>query len=171
MYRHIEGFFTALGIVAFCFVVWFTVVAMWKAPIHQFNLWRLGRNFQHITLSHPPESKLLLSIKDFGNLFRGASNGCDYFVGEFRSAGDSKEKTRQNYGGLFVDSFDSAERIPVEVYFLDEEEFSYYFQWYGWQKKASKLLETLEASDARDDIYFVFVAQTDYPPDGDIRCL
>lgn len=163
----IARIFTALGVLAACFMAVFAVVSSWRVPIHQINLWRLEAHFDGVIASHPLGSTLLLSVKDFGNLFRGASNGCDYFVGEFRSTTHPKEEVRRNYSGLFVGSFDKTERVPLEVYFLNEKEFSDTFQWYAWQETVSEFLET---SVARDDIYVVFVMQTDFPPDGDIRC-
>lgn len=166
-YIIIKGFFTALGLITFCFIVWFVAVTMWRAPIHQFNLWKLERNFEQIVSSHPDESQLLWHLKKFGNLFRAASNGCDYFVGEFRSATLSQREIVGAYKDIFVDSFDRTERVPVEIYFLDDEETFGRYPWNEWREKMHKSLKTPSSLESE---YLVFVAQTDYPPDGDIRC-
>jgi len=108
--------FAGFGFIVFCLIVVLFAITMWKAPLHQFNLWRLERNFQAIAPYHPADSNLLLKRKDFGGLFSGASNSCDYFVGEFRSAARSKEEITRSYNGLSIDSFDRTERIPIHVF-------------------------------------------------------
>ncbi|MBI3442954.1 MAG: hypothetical protein HY007_04255 [Candidatus Sungbacteria bacterium] len=142
-------------------------VTMWKMPIHQFNLWRLERNFQTIAPAHPPGSKLLLKRKDFGGLFSAASHSCDYFIGELRSTPRSKEDVRKAYNGLSIDSFDHTKHIPVEVHFFDEEEFFTDFPWYEWQ---AELRRSFDVSAARDNLYLIFASQSGYSPYGDLRC-
>ncbi len=161
------GIFACFGLIAFCLITLSAAVTMWKMPIHQFNLWKLERNFQTIAVAHPPDSKLLLKRKSFGGLFSAASHSCDYFVGEFRSTTYSKESIRQAYKGFSIYSSDRTERIPAEVHFFDEEEFFTDFPWYEW---LAELRKSFNVSATKDNLYLVFVSQTGYPPYGDIRC-
>jgi len=157
----------ALSIFAFFCAGALLLFTSWKMPIHQYNLWKLEQNFQQIAPLHPRESQLLSHMKEFGNLFRGASNGCDYFVGEFRSATLPQRDIVEAYGGLFVNPFDRTERVPVEVYFLDNEEA---FSRYPWDEWRENIRASFKKIDPFNSAYVVFVAQTNYPPDGDIRC-
>lgn len=159
--------FAVFGMIAFCIIIVFVAITMWKMPIHQFNLWRLEKNFQVIAAAHPPDSKLLLKRKDFGGLFSGASHSCDYFVGEFRSTAHSKEDVRKAYKGLSIDSSDHTKHVPVEVHFFDEEEFFTDFPWYEW---LAELRKSFNMSATKDNLYVVFASQTGYPPYGDLRC-
>ena len=148
-------------------MILFAAVTMWRMPIHQFNLWRLERNFHAIAATHPPDSKLLLKRKEFGGLFSAASHSCDYFVGEFRSAAHSKEDVRRAYRAFSIDSSDHTKRIPVEVHFFDEEEFFIDFPWYEW---LAELRQSFNVPTIKDNLYLIFVSQTGYPPYGDLRC-
>ncbi len=160
--------FGIFGVAVFCVIIWFVAVAMWRAPIHQFNIWRLSDNFQSIKPFHPPDSRRLSKIKDFGNLFRGASNACDYLVGEFRIGGGPKEEVMQRYQGLVIKSFDSMEPVPIEFHFLDDEGF---FKeeplWFEWRENVRA---SFDLYAARGNPYIVFARQLDYPPYGDMRC-
>ena len=160
--------FAVFGVAVFCVVAWFAVIAMWKAPIHQFNLWELGRNFKAISSHHPEDSKFLLKVRHFGNLFRAASNGCDYLVGEMRAEKRSPQEIAQRYQGLFIKSFDGTAPVPIEVRFFDkEEDWMDPYPWSDWRDKAQSYADpaTMKAT-----LYMVFARQTDYPPYGDIRC-
>lgn len=157
----------AFGVIISPFIILFIVFMAWKIPIHNFNLWRLGGSFQTIAPLHPRHSKPLLEIKDFGGLFAGASNSCDYLVGEFRSAAYPKERIAQAYRGLLVPSFNHTELIPVEVHFADDEEFFESYPWHEWREK---LYGSLGSAAIPGTVYAVFVSQTGYPPDGDFRC-
>lgn len=161
------GIFACFGFIAFCLIILFGAVTMWKMPTHQFNLWRLEKNFHVVATAHPPDSKLLLKRKDFGGLFSAASHSCDYFVGEFRSTTRSKEDVKRAYSGLFIDSFDRTERIPVEIHFFDEEEFFIDFPWYEW---LAELRKSFNVPPAMNTLYLIFASQTGYPPYGDLRC-
>ena len=161
------GISACFGFIVFCLIILFAVVTMWKMPIHQFNLWRLEKNFQTIVAAHHQDSKLLLKRSDFGGLFSAASHSCDYFVGEFRSTARSKEDVRKAYRGLSIDSSDHTKRIPVEVHFFDEEEFFTDFPWYEW---LAELYKSFNVSATKDNLYVIFASQTGYPPYGDFRC-
>lgn len=159
--------FVSLGIIAFLLVAPLFVAAMWRAPIHQFNLWMLGRNFRAINLRHPGDSGFVLKIKDFGNLFRGASNGCDYLVGEVRVGKGSQEEIAQYYRGLFIKSFDSTNPVPVEVRFFDTENWMDPYRWSDWRDKAQSFIDPAALEGT---LYMVFARQDGYPPYGDMRC-
>ena len=159
--------FAGFGLIVFCLIVLFTIVAIWKAPVHQFNLWILGRNFKTINPYHPGDSQYVLRIRDFGNLFRAASNGCDYLVGEFRSGKGSQEDIARQYNGLFIKSLDNTGPVPVEVRFFDNENWMDPYTWSDWRDKAQKHADPATLQGA---LYMVFARQTDYPPYGDIRC-
>ncbi len=167
IYQILMRLFAIFGVAVFCFIVWFVAVAMWRVPIHQFNLWKLGKNFQAITTANPPDSKPLLQIRRVGNFFRGASNACDYLVGEFYVEKRSKHEILERYRGLFVNSFDDTEPVPMEVHFLDEEEFFQDSYWSDWRKKIKK---SFNLAVMQGNPYIIFASQTDYPPYGDIRC-
>jgi hypothetical protein len=134
-------------------------------PIHNFNLWRLESNFQKIASFHPPDSTQLFFIKGVGNLFRGASNACDYFVGEFRISPGSREDIISWYEGLFVRSFENR-ATSLEVYFIEDDFFKRY-PGYEWREKFYRSSQSVPALGVP---YLVLVSQYDYPPDGDIRC-
>jgi len=159
--------FAVFGVAVFCVIIWYVVTITWKMPVHNFDLWRLGRNFQSIDSYHPVDSRLLLKNKYVGGLYPEGSYSCNYFVGEFRSAAQSREEIIRAYGGHFVDSFDGTGRIPVEIRFLDDQGFFDHHPWYEWQKK---LRQSPDLSTAQGSVYLVFASQIGYPPYGDIRC-
>ncbi len=149
-----------------CFIlVGFVLSVTWRMPIHNFNLWRLENNFQMIASSHPSDSTQLLFIKGVGNLFRGASNACDYFVGEFRISPGSKEGIMRWYKELSIRSFEGR-AVSLEVYFIEDDFFKRY-PGYEWREK---LFRSSQSVPALGVPYLVLVSQSDYPPDGDIRC-
>lgn len=163
-----KNMFAGFGLIVFLLIAAFFIIAMWRAPIHQFNLWTLGRNFKAVDSHHPENSKFVLKVKDFGNLFRAASNGCDYLVGEFRIGQGSKGEIMRRYQGLVIKSFDSLEPIPIEFHFLDDDDF---FKeeslWFEWRENVRA---SFDLYAARGNPYIVFAEQTDYPPYGDFRC-
>ena len=163
-----KNIFAGIGLIVFLLIVGFSFVAMWKAPIHQFNLWKLERNFSTINSHHPEDSKYVLRVKHFGNLFRAASNGCDYLVGEMRAGKRSPQEIAQRYQGLFIKSFDGTAPVPIEVRFFDkEEDWMDPYPWSDWRNKAQSYADP---AAMKDTLYMVFARQTDYPPDGGIRC-
>ena len=159
--------FAGFGLIMFLLITAFVVMVMWKFPIHQFNLWRLGRNFRAVESYHPEDSKYLLSVGDFGNLFRATSNGCDYLVGEVRSGKGSQEDIARHYTDLFVKAFDNSEPVPAELHFFNDENWMDPYDWSRWRDQAEPYAGT---GAVRGVLYMVFARQTDYPPDGDIRC-
>ena len=150
-----------------CLIILLAVIAMWKAPIHQFNLWKLGKNFKVIHSHHPKDSKYLLKVRDFGNLFRGASNGCDYLVGELRTGKESQEEIARQYRGLFIKSFDNTDPVPIEVHFFNEENWMDPYHWSEWRDRAQS---HTNLATTNDTLYMIFARQDSYPPYGDIRC-
>lgn len=162
-----KNIFAGFGIIVFLAIAAFFVVVMWRAPIHQFNLWTLGRNFKVINSYHPKDSKYVLRVRDFGNLFRGASNGCDYLVGEVRVGKGSQEEIARYYHGLFIKSFDGTDSVPVEVSFFDKENWMDPYQWSDWRDKAQSYIDPAALDGA---LYMIFARQDGYPPHGDMRC-
>ena len=163
-----KNIFAGFGLIIFLAIAAFFIVAMWRAPIHQFNLWMLERNFKAVSSHHPENSRYVLKVRDFGNLFRGASNGCDYLVGEMRVGKGSQEEIARYYHGLFIKSFDNTGSIPVEVHFFDKEEnWMDPYHWSDWRDRAQAYIESA-ALDGTP--YMVFARQDGYPPYGDMRC-
>lgn len=159
----------ALSILAVCSTLIFLAFTSWKAPLHEFNLWVLETHFSEV--EHPADSRSLRKLSGFGNFFRGVSNGCDYLVGELRVGSGSQEDITRFYQGLFVNPFDDAEAVPIEIKFFDDEEFSEDYLWstlwFDWQEK---IRESFDWANIAGTPYVVFARQTDYPPDADIRC-
>ena len=169
LFRVVVRVVAALSILAVCSVVVFVVLTSWKAPIHQFNLWKLEKNFREV--EHPVHSKLLTRLTGFGNLFRGASNGCDYLVGELRVNGNSQKDTARFYQNLSIRPFDDSERVPLEIKFFDDKEFSGDYLWSRlWSDWYEKIRKSFNWPGIQGTPYVVFARQTDYPPYDDIRC-
>lgn len=168
-YRIAKDISAVFGVLVFFTVAFFVAVTMWHGPAHQFNVWKLRRHFNEVM--HPPESQTLKSIGGFGSLFRDASNGCDYLVGELRISTGQREEITRRYQGLSIRSFNGSERVPVEVKFLDDEEF--FRQYMGsnpWREWREDILLSFDFRSMRGVPYIVFAEQTDFPPEGDMRC-
>ncbi len=158
-----------LSFIVSCCAAVFLGFTSWKAPIHQFNLWKLENNFRKV--QHPAHSKLLTKLTGFGNLFRGASNGCDYLVGELRVENGPQESITKWYQGISIKPFDDTEPVPIEIKFIDDEEFSEGHHWYGpWFSWYEKIRESFNWKEMHMTPYVIFAKQTDYPPYGDVRC-
>jgi hypothetical protein len=152
--------FAVFGLIIFGFVVGFLTTTSWKTPMHQINLWKLGRDFRALVLSHPADSVRVLAFKRFGGLFDSAAHSCDYFVGEFRKSADAKENIQKHYQkrGAF----------SVQVRFWDEDEF---WTYYPWSELYGELRRILDADPAEQSgLYIVFISQTGHPPYKDFRC-
>ena len=168
-YRIAKNIFAVFGVSIFFIVAFFSVVTMWEAPVHQFNVWKLRKHFNEVT--HPPESQPLKSISGFGSLFRDASNGCDYLVGELRMSNGQREEIIRRYQGLSIESFNGSARVPVEARFLDDEEFfGEYIGLNPWREWRENARLSFDFSSMRGVPYIVFAEQTDFSPDGDVRC-
>lgn len=139
----------------------------WKTPIHQFNLWRLGRNFQVIDEYHPLDSELLGKIRDLGNLFEDPSHPCGYVVGEVRATRYSQEQLRQMYSGHTIDSWNHRQHIPLRLYIYDQEGRPLTTAWKKWH---AKLPQSFRISSRPYNIYAIFILWGDDPPYGDLRC-
>lgn len=162
-----KNMFAGFGLIVFLLIAAFFIIAMWRAPIHQFNLWLLGRNFKAISSHHPEDSRFVLKVSDFGNLFRAASNGCDYLIGEVRVGKGSQEEIARYYHGLFIKSFDGTDSVPVEVNFFDKENWMDPYHWSDWRDKAQS---SLDPAALKGTLYMVLARQDSYPPYGDMRC-
>lgn len=154
-----------LGAAVFLMILPLIVFMTWKMPLHNYQLWRMHKNFRSNMQSvHPAQSQLLAEVAEFGNF--GQSNHCDYFVGEFRSSPLSKEKVLEKYAAVATSSFVGNRLIETGVYFIDEEFF----------KKDYLLSEWLEKylpdnhSVADEHTYLIYSEDAMNPPDGDIRC-
>src|SRR3989338_1972772 len=156
-YRIATRIFSIFGAFVFCSIVAFAVTTSWKMPIHQFNLWKLEKNFQALAPSHPTDSMPVLTFKKFGGLFSSAANSCDYFVGEFRTSADSREDIREYYRNL-----------SVQVRFGDEGDFWIYYPWSELYGELLHLLNTFP--DEQNDLYAIFVSEKVRPPYADLRC-
>lgn len=168
VYRIGTKIFAVLGAVVFIFTLSFLIVTAWKTPIHQFNLWKLEKNFQVLVPSHPDDSELILAFKKFGGLFSSATNSCDYFVGEFRVSTSSRKDIQEYYRNLSVLAFRSAERLPIHVRFADESEFWVYYPWSELYGKLLHLLHTFPSE--QKGLYAIFVSEIVRPPYADFRC-
>lgn len=158
---------TSVMLVSFFAVA--TIANTWKIPLHNYQWYILQRHFREA--EHPLGSKSLKKIEGFGNLFRAASNGCDYLVGELRVGDGSQEDIMLFYRGLSVRPFDDTEPVPIEVKFSDDEAFSETHRWSNpWFDWHEKIRKSFDFSKMRGIPYVVFAEQTGYPPYGDIRC-
>lgn len=167
-YRMGTKVFAAFGVIVFCGVAVSIAVTSWKTPIHQFNLWKLRKDFQTLVPSHLANSVPVLTFKRFGGLFNSAAYSCDYFVGEFRISTSSKEDTRQYYRNLSATIPHGARRLSIHVRFADEREFWIY---YPWSELYSELLHLLQKFPSEQDgLYVVFTPKTVQPPYADFRC-
>ncbi|MDP3661771.1 MAG: hypothetical protein Q8R17_02900 [bacterium] len=161
--------FAWLGVFFVCIVVFFLMVGMWKMPLHNHQLNTLQKHFRAV--EHPLNSTLVKRVKDFGNLFRGASNGCDYLVGELRVSEKTPENISRFYENVFVKPFDGSNLVSVELKFFDDEEFSEDYLWSTlWSDWYKKMRVSFDKRDIQGTPYVVFARQTDYAPQGDIRC-
>ena len=159
--------FAGLGIISFSLLILLVVMEMWKMPVHQFHLWKLGRNLQEIDAYHPLDSELLANISRLKDFPSNSSRSCNYLVGEIRSTKYAPEDVRLQYSGVFVHASAGMERLPVDVHFFGEEEF---FMAYPWNEWRTKLRQSLGMFAALSNVYAVFVSQPIRPPYGDFRC-
>ena len=113
---------------------------------------------------HPAQSALITEAVEFGNF--GNSNHCDYFAGEFRSSALPKGKIIDAYRSAPFLSFDGSNRLPIEVYFLDEKDT---FHWWPWSEWLEKYLPSRPAIPG-EHTYLVSAISAMHPPEGDIRC-
>lgn len=157
VYRVTTRMFAVFGAITFCIIVVFVVTTSWKMPIHQFNLWKLEKDFQAFTPSHPTDSIPVLAFKRFGGLFNSAANSCDYFVGEFRTGAGSKEDILEYYRNL-----------SVHVRFWDEDDFWIYYPWSDLYGKL--LLRIGKFPSEQKGLYVVFISENVSPPYADFRC-
>lgn len=167
-YRGITKIFALFGVLVFCGIVAFVIVTSWKTPIHQFNLWKLEKNFRVLVPSHPMDSTSVLAFTKFGGLFSSTAYSCDYFVGEFRTSTSSKEDIQGYYRALSVAMPHSAERLPIQVRFADEREFWIYYPWSELYGELLRLLQRFPSE--QDGMYVVLASQTVHPPYADFRC-
>ncbi len=156
--------FSIFGVAIFCLILPFAIAITWKMPFHNYQLWKMQKNFRSTMQSvHPAESHLLAEMKEFG-LF-GNSNHCDYMVGEFRSSHLSKEMLRRAYAAVATSSFIGNRLVETDIYFTDEDIFTDY-PWSEWLEKY--LPDNRNA--AKENTYLIFSGDDGNPPDGDIRC-
>lgn len=156
--------FAVFGIITFGAIVLFTVAITWKMPLHNYQLWKMQRNFRSTMQSiHPVQSELRAEMADFGNF--GNSNHCDYMVGEFRSSHLSKEKLRRAYAAVATSSFIGNRLVETDIYFTDEDIFTHY----PWSEWLEKYIPDNRGA-ANENTYLIFSEDDGNPPDGDIRC-
>lgn len=163
--------FAVFGFMVVCVVAGYLIAVSWKTPVHQFNLWKLNGNFHSTVLSHPPDSRQVLSFKKFGGLFSSAAHSCDYFVGEFRISTSSKEEVQEYYRDLYAGDYrPSVERLPVQIRFWDEEEFWIHYPWSELYAELLHIFDFEVFPSEQKGLHVVFVTQTVRPPFDDLRC-
>lgn len=144
-------------ILFFGFIFLVILSTVWGMPLHNFDLWRLERNF-NITAPqyHPPESVLLEKKEYLGGPQEHGSLVCDLYVGELRSAPFSKEDIRAAYSG--EKSFEVL--FPAEDgWTMDSPLGNWWDEWHE-----SPIIT------ASSTVYFVFFARRNIPFLGDMRC-
>lgn len=167
-YRVGVKIFAVFGVAVFCLTLSFLIITAWKTPLHQFNLWKLEKDFRALVPSHPVDSTSVLAFTKFGGLFSSVAHSCDYFVGEFRTSTSSKEDIRGHYRNLSVATLHSAKRLPIQVRFADEGDFWIY---YPWSELYGELLHVLQTFPSEQDgLYAIFASETVRPPYADFRC-
>lgn len=165
VYHTATKIFAVFGAVVFCMILPLAVFMTWMMPFHNYQLWKMQKNFRSTMQSvHPAGSRLLAEMAEFGNF--GESNHCDYLVGEFRSSPLSQEELLKNYAAVATSSFVGNRWIETGVYFIDEEFFKKDYLWSEWLSKY--LPDHVPSLD--NTAYLVFSENEGNPPDGDIRC-
>ncbi len=150
---------------ALMLILGFAVLVTWRMPIHNFNLWRLSKNFELLSAFHPVSSKTLLRFSDFGNF--GESGGqCGYVIGEFHASQLTKGEIIDHYKNATIQSFRQGEIIPLEVLFLDDGNFTQY----PWSKWLSYLHKKMRSPIQSPVIYLLIASSYNHLADGDIRC-
>lgn len=147
-----------LAVIMFLGLIFLVIfLTVWSMPLHNFDLWRLERNFNTtVPLYHPLESFLLQKKTYLGGPAEHGSLVCSFFAGELRAAYLTKESIRAAY----------QKNAFLNVLFFDEEHWTmesplgdWWDEWYG-----NSLLATSST------VYFVYAARENVPFAGDIRC-
>lgn len=164
-YHTLTELLVAFGVIFFCIIIWFVAAITWKMPSHNYQLWKMQRNFRSAMQSvHPAQSQLLTEMAEFGNF--GESNHCDYIVGEFRSSPLSKEELLNKYAAVATSSFIGNRLMETGIYFTDEEFFE---KDYLWSKWLSKYLPD-RRHITNENTYLIYSEDAMNSPDGDIQC-
>lgn len=159
-----ERVFPGLEMIALFLIGWFILSITWKIPFHQYQLWKMQRNFRsQMRPVHPKESNLIAEVREFHS--SGMSNHCDYLVGEFRSTMLSKEAVLHAYAGVVTSSFIGNRLVETDVYFSDEDIFMHD----PWDKWLEKYLPD-HSSLMHENAYLIFSSDDGNSPEGDIRC-
>lgn len=144
--------FSVLLLIILLFVLYLT----YRIPLNNYHLMIFKDDFnKFVDQLHPQQSAYIAEVTETGNL-GGASNHCDFLVGEFRSSPLSKEMLKNNY---FRDSLSSG------VYFIDDDIFTE-SPWSEWKEK---YLKDYKPKD-NENTYLVWISNDGNSPDGDIRC-
>ncbi|KKP33157.1 MAG: hypothetical protein A2360_00590 [Candidatus Staskawiczbacteria bacterium RIFOXYB1_FULL_32_11] len=147
--------FTILGLIISSAVILFIIILVWKMPYNNLYLNNFRKSFSVFTYyMHPKQSNLIVEMAELGNWAN--SNQCQFFAGQFRLSGLSKETIMQSY---------FKESMSTGVYFLDEDVFNH-SPWSEWKEKY--LGNYVPQKDK--NIYLVWASDDNNLPDGDIRC-
>ena len=148
-------------LVSFICVVIFILVLIFGGVLnHNWNLYLLQKNSK--ILEHPLQTQLLNRFAEIRNYTDGTY--CNYTIGEFRKSNLTHKKILDFYSSSTVESFDY-KRLPVEIYFLDDEK---YFD--DFRNPLKEWFEKSKLQASSSDIYLVYVSADGYPTDYDYRC-
>lgn len=143
-----------------------SLVPMWFYVFsHDWNLWRLGRQFGR--LSHPSGTHVVENKRELGLLIAN-SNHIDYFVGQLRSYTGPRERVLAYYRGKTVWNPISKRRQAVEVVFVagfvrgDMVDLA-------WPFPVVDMVDRWKKRRSGDGLYIVYVFDPGYPCGLDLR--
>jgi hypothetical protein len=125
-------------------------------PINSLRLRWMERTMERV--SHPADSELLARFSDLG-ILDGNGDHCDFMAGHLRRSPLTREALREHYRS-------DAPQTRVEVYSFDEpeREDNYLPNRFRLREPGDPLVPD------EPGVYFVFIYDGMYPPDGDLRC-
>ncbi|OHA89901.1 MAG: hypothetical protein A2832_02070 [Candidatus Zambryskibacteria bacterium RIFCSPHIGHO2_01_FULL_44_22b] len=153
-----------LIILASCFL-YILMIFIHGMPLHDFNLWRLSILYRNVAEYHPDGSEFLVKKKYLGGPDEHGSGVCNYVVGEVRSAPRSKEEIQSAYSSHSIKSLSGFYRIPIEVLFMDEDNWPVESPWWEWEDEIKEQIK-----EATSTVYLVYIAIEGYPFLLDMRC-
>ena len=149
------------------FVILFLIFLMMAigVPIHDFNLWRIEKNFNAVVTHHPSDSVLIENKKYLGGPDSHGSQSCNYAVGEVRSSSKSKEEIFQTYKNLYIFPVEGLKLIHIKVLFTSDPQWAATWPLSTWWDELHE-----EKKSTSKVAYFVYAMHEGYPFWGDSRC-
>lgn len=134
-------------------------------PIHDFNLWRIEKNFNAVVTHHPSDSIFIKKKKYLGGPDGHGSGSCTYAIGEIRSSSKSKDEILQTYKNLSIFPVGGLKPIPIKVLFTSDSQWAATWPLSTWWDELHE-----EKKSTAKVTYFVYAIHEGYPFWGDSRC-